>query len=152
MRPFVPAVFSLVLAAGVSFAGADEDRLMRADREFARVTAERGLDGWISFFTQDATRVDLESGAIASGLKAIREHDGPLFEDGTLRLSWEPTAAGLYDGGSHGFTVGSYTLSRREGDDETVLSRGTYLTLWRLEEGRFKVYLDTGAADREDGK
>jgi hypothetical protein len=46
-------------------------------------------------------------------------------------------------------TRGRYTLIRPaqfDGDPE-VVGRGNYLTLWRLEGGRYKVYLDTGAAD-----
>jgi len=117
---------------------------MEADRAFAREAAERGIDGWVSWFAPDAARL-VPGGPVVRGLEAIREQDGPLFADPALRLEWEPTAAGGFADGKHGFTRGRYQLVRREGDaDPVVLSRGTYLSIWRRDEDGWKVILDTG--------
>ena len=121
-----------------------EQQLLDADRAFLKATVEDGLDGWLSFFTEDALRVDLH-GQTVIGLEAIRSADAALFEPGGLRLRWEPQEAVAFELGDGGITRGSYTLIR-DGESE-IVERGTYLTLWRNEDGRFKVSLDTGAPD-----
>ena len=68
----------------------------------------------------------------------------PSCDDSTLK---EPGAV-AFAGGKEGLTRGPYTLIRPVEDGEPeVLGRGQYLSLWRFEDGRFKVYLDTGAPD-----
>ena len=73
-----------------------------------------------------------------------------LFEPGGLRLRWEPTEAVAFTGGGGGMTRGRYRLQREEPAEDgspEIVGEGTYLTLWRFEDGRLKVYLDTGAPD-----
>jgi ketosteroid isomerase-like protein len=122
-----------------------ESEMLEADRAFLQATVDDGLEGWLSFFTEDAARVDLQ-GQTAVGLDAIRVADAPLFEPGGLRLRWEPTEAIAFAGNSNGMTRGRYKLIS-ETEPTEVLGEGTYLTLWRREDGRLKVYLDTGAPD-----
>jgi ketosteroid isomerase-like protein len=141
----VPMILMLG-CAGTGSPETTEASLLEADRAFARATAERGIDGWMSFFTADAVRLDLR-GKLVRGLAEIREHDLPVHEDPNLELQWEPTGAGLFEGGDHGFTRGRYELVQREGGARSLLSRGTYLTIWRREEGGWKVILDTGIPD-----
>jgi len=124
------------------------DELMEADRAFARDTAERGLEGWVSWFSDDAARF-APAGKIARGLEAIREQDAPSFADPAIRLVWEPTGGGVFDDGDHGFTVGRYDLVQStEGSPAATLSRGSYVSIWRRDSaGGWKVILDTGSAD-----
>jgi len=126
-----------------------EQELLEADRAFLQATTQDGLEGWLSFFTDDALRVELQ-GPTVVGLKAIRVADAALFEPGGPRLRWEPAEAVAFTGGNGGMTRGRYTLTLDAPADDgrsNIVSRGTYLTLWRREDGRFKVYLDTGAPD-----
>jgi ketosteroid isomerase-like protein len=126
-----------------------ESRLMEADRAFAQVATDRGIDGWMSYFTEDAARVNLR-GPVVRGLDKIREQDSDLFARENVRLRWSPTDAGLFRDGSHGYTRGRYELVETHEDGvQDVLSRGSYLSWWRLEDGRWKVILDTGVADPE---
>jgi len=123
--------------------------LMQADRDFARVTAERGLDGWMSFYADDAVRIPQNlSGPPVQGLEAVRKFDARLFADPAVSLAWEPTDAGLYRGGALGFTRGRSEVRRRDAAGATtVVGRGRYLTIWRREpSGQWKVILDTGVS------
>ena len=151
----VPGVFLLVLltacgeAPSPSPSGTNpelEQQLFAADRAFDVAAAERGIDGRVSYFTADAARVDL-AGDVVRGHEKIREVDAGLFADPLVRLRWEPTDAGIFDDRDHGFTRGRYRLERSGGDEVEVLSRGTYLSLWRFEDGAWKVILDTGTQD-----
>ena len=124
-----------------------EREMLEADRAFLQATIDEGLEGWLSFFTEDALRVDLQ-GQTVVGPDAIRVADAPLFEPGGLRLRWEPTEAIALAGNDSGMTRGRYKLIS-DTDPAEVVGEGTYLTLWRREDGRLKVYLDTGAPDPE---
>ncbi len=134
--------------AGGAGAAGDERELMEADRAFARAAAERGLEGWVSWFTDDAARV-VAGGPIARGQAGIRELDGPLFSDPKARLTWEPVEAGLFAPGDHGFTRGRFRLVRGgAGEADTT---GWYLSIWRWERDGWRVILDTGGPDEQGG-
>jgi len=149
-RAKIAAALGTVLICTALHAASVEEQLMQADREFARATEERGIDGWLTWFTPDAARVVLD-GPIARGHDEIRAMDGPLFADPALRLRWEPTDAGQFGDGDHGFTRGRYTLARTSPDGgETVLGRGNYLSIWRRESDGWRVILDTGTEERKE--
>lgn len=144
----------LVAAVAASFAigeRSDKDALktalMDADRAFAKATAERRLDGWMDFYTDDAVRITPLGGKATIGRKAIRELDKNLFADADTRLVWEPTDGGAYPDGKLGFTTGKAKIL---GKDDKALFEGAYVTLWRREANGWKVILDTGAATKHD--
>jgi ketosteroid isomerase-like protein len=144
------AVILAVLVAGcaagrIGSPAAGRESLMQADREFAAATAENGMEGWMQAYTADAVRLQL-GGEVAQGHAAIREFDAGIFQDPMIRLTWEPTDGGVFSDGRHGFTTGRGALVRLTPPTDT-LWRGSYVTLWRLEGGRWKVILDTGASD-----
>ena len=120
---------------------------MQADRDFAQATADRGIDGWVSCFAEDAARMQMSGGDVVRGIEAIRALDGPLLEDETVRLEWEPTDAGAFKSGDHGFTRGRYRVVESGEQPREVLAEGTYLSIWRQEAGAWKVILDTGVPD-----
>ena len=125
---------------------ASVEDLLEADRAFDRVTTEEGLDGWMSYFAEDAVRLDLH-GEVVRDLVAIREKDRAMFADPQVRLTWAPTDGGLFRDGEHGFTRGRYRVIRQDEEGPVVISQGAYLSVWRRENGAWKVILDTGAAD-----
>ena len=120
------------------------DELIAADRAFAEATAERGLDGWMSYFADDAVEFERD-GPASRGLAAIRERDAGMFEDGEVRLVWEPDDAGGFRDGRYGYTRGPYrVLDAGTGEER---GRGRYLTIWRRGPDGWKVVLDTGTPD-----
>ena len=122
--------------------------LMDADRAFAKATAEKGIDGWMSFMADDAVRVQPLGGKAHVGKAAVRELDAEMFKDPKRKLLWEPTDGGAFADGKHGFTTGrSKMVTRDEKDGEAVLWTGAYVTWWRKDDGKWKVILDTGAAE-----
>ena len=129
-------------------ASAIEEELKQTDREFAAATATHRLDGWMSFFAEDAARFQL-GGKASRGLASIRAADSTLFSDPTLNLLWDPTEAGVFKDGEHGFTTGRYQLTRTIAEDTDTLSTGGYVSIWRLEKAGWRVILDTGAVDSD---
>lgn len=147
----LPALLIMLLPGGLATAAEkSEAGLMAADRAFAEAAAKDRLDGWMQFFADDAVKFVFK-GPLARGKAAVRAADAAMFQDPSVSLTWEPTDAGLFGDGGTGFTRGDYRVLRRDDSGrETVLSTGTYLTMWRLEDPGWKVILDTGLPDDDN--
>ncbi len=111
-------------ATGGSPGAATESSLMQADRDFADATHSRGIDGWMSFYTRDAIRIQYR-GNMVKGFDAIRKFDA--------------------GGGDIGSTTGRYwAVSRAGANAGKETGRGRYVTMWRRDGGRWLVIMDTG--------
>lgn len=120
--------------------------VMDADRAFAAAAAKDGLDGWMSFFADDAVRVDLGAKAHV-GKAAVKEHDTPLFADPKKLLVWEPTDGGVFADGKTGYTTGKAQVVAKGDKPDPEKWTHAYITWWRKgDDGKWKVILDTGAA------
>jgi ketosteroid isomerase-like protein len=123
------------------------DQLKQADRDFAAETADRGLDGWMAYFADDAAR-PVFGGKVTRGRSDIRAADSLMFTDPTVRLVWDPTHAGAFRDDDHGYTMGRYQVVKlEEGSPRDTLSEGFYLSIWRRDTDGWRVILDTGVSD-----
>ena len=117
--------------------------LIDADKAFDAATAERGLDGWMSFFADDA-RIN-SPGGILEGKAALRKHYSGMFARKNFSIRWKPLYAEASQDGTLGYTLGTAEISS---DDESGVSRkrdGRYLTVWRkLADGSWKAVTDLG--------
>jgi len=118
-----------------------EKQLCDADLEFAKQTRERRLDGWMDFFADDASVI--HEGKVTSGKQALRAYFEPIFANQDFSLSWTPTKAEASQDGTLGYTYGDY-----EAKNGGQTSHGVYATTWRRVNGRWKVVLDLGSAQR----
>ncbi len=117
---------------------------METDRLFARATAERGAEGWASFFTEDAVMMPGGSFPVV-GRPKILETMTPVFANPGYSLTWEPDSAEVADSGDLGFTVGQYVSTSRDGDGNPVVSKGKYVTIWKKQaDGQWRAILDIG--------
>jgi len=143
-------IFLLCACASSGVSKQDEmaviEEIKQADRDFYAATRDRGIDGWVSFYAEDAARVDL-FGKVSRGQDEIRETDTPLFANPNLQLRWEPEAAGMFADGIHGFTKGPFNVVMNPGEGEQIVARGAYLTIWRNTPDGWRVILDTGAPE-----
>jgi len=129
---------------GGSPGASTENSLMQADRDFADATHARGIDGWMSFYTRDAIRIQYR-GNMVKGFDAIRQFDTGYISDTTNVLNWEPTDAHVFRGGDIGSTTGRYwAVSRAGANAGKEAGRGRYVTMWRRDGGRWLVIMDTG--------
>lgn len=121
---------------------------MQADRDFARETAERGVEGWLAYFETNGSQVN-GGGTVTTGLPAIRALMAPTLSDPALRLRWAPSDALVGPSARLGSTVGRWELIRRDSSGvDRVASRGSYLTVWRRQaDGRWKIVSDVGSPD-----
>src|SRR4051812_49971440 len=102
--------------------------LMDADTQFARDTAERGVEGWVSWFTDDGTMYPPARDAI-EGRAAIREQMGDLYDprsgQGGLRLDWQPIRAEGSEFGGVGWETGKSQVVMTAG-----MRQGPLITAW----------------------
>jgi ketosteroid isomerase-like protein len=136
----------LFLIGTSALAGArDASVLMQADRDFAKATAEKGVDGWMAYMAPNA--VDL-TGDLLVGPDQIRAAMVKQFKLADYKLSWAPTKAEFLGTGDIGYTVGKYEVRYTGEDGRPQGRRGTYLTTWQKQnDGSWKVICDIGSPD-----
>lgn len=119
------------------------EELLEADRAFARDTAARGLEGWMSWFHEDALHNG--QGGLLRGKPRLREYYAGFIGTPGFQLVWEPLHAEASPDGRMGFTVGMGTAIRRKPDGSEERRPARYLTVWRKgADGRWKVVTDLG--------
>lgn len=143
----VTAVFALGASAAEKPASAppEAEALMQADRDFAKATAERRLQGWLEYFAEDGVSLANQP---AVGREAIRAAFKPLFDNPSFRLEWAPVKAGILPSGTVGYTEGRATSYRTGPKGEKLVQHSSYVTVWKKQaDGSWKVVFDTGAPD-----
>lgn len=120
-----------------------ESVLLERDAEFVRVTAEKGMDGFLSFIAEDAAFFPA-GGSISMGHEAARAIWAEILTTPGVSLRWKPVRAELGRSGELGYTYGTYVFRKSEPGKEDVTSYGKYVTIWRKEAGGWKVAADIG--------
>jgi ketosteroid isomerase-like protein len=139
---FAGAALLLACAHGPDVAR-ERKTLLDADARFARETAERGVEAWAAWFTEDGTMYPARIDPV-QGRAAIRELMSDLYDPrtarGTLRLEWQPTRAEVSESGELGWTTGISRALTPDGE-----RRGKYISIWHKQaDGSWKVAADLG--------
>lgn len=139
------AMFAVSSCARPDHQAAAVSAIEDADLAFAKATAERGVDGWVSFFADSGMMVS--PGRNIVGRAAIREAMAGSLGDTTRALTWRPVSAEASEDGDLGYTVGRWERRHWVGAD-TAVTHGSYVTIWRKQgDGTWKVVLDVGNQD-----
>jgi len=134
----------LALVLGVPLLAADHRQaLLDADMAFDRATAERGLDGWMSFFTDDA-RVN-GPGGMVEGKEALRKLYSGMFARKNFSIRWKPLYAEASQDGTLGYTLGAAEIASDDESGVRSKRNARYLTVWRkMADGSWKAVTDLG--------
>lgn len=120
------------------------EELLATDRAFDSVVAEKGVEGWVSFFADSGIQMPEGSGIVV-GHDAIRKHMSGFFADTNQKLRWVPDRAEASSDGTLGYTIGHWTLMVRDSGGSHEAYRGKYLTVWRRQaDGSWKAETDVG--------
>jgi ketosteroid isomerase-like protein len=118
----------------------DVERLMDTDRAFSRRSHDAGMtEAFLFFCAEEGVMLRPDSRPVV-GHTAIEE----LLEkndDSAFELTWEPLDGKVSASGDLGYTYGLYTLKLKSSGST---SRGTYVSIWKMEDGSWKWVLDTG--------
>lgn len=139
---FIILLASLVLTAVVSSQKVDVatelQRVVRAERAFARMAAERGTR---AAFLANMTDDPVVFGPTGSGNGKKVWTARP---EGTGLLSWEPIYADVARAGDIAYTTGPWDF-RPKGAEDKPVAHGQFFTIWRKEpDGTWKWILDIG--------
>lgn len=136
-------LISMLLCATPLLAADVPQQLKEADRAFDAATAARGLDGWMSYFADDA-RLNQQPKEIV-GKAALRAFYSGMFARKDFSIRWQPVHAEASQDGTLGYTYGVSQISFRDERGELVKREGRYLTVWRKQkDGTWKVTTDIG--------
>jgi ketosteroid isomerase-like protein len=121
------------------------DTLKQLEGEFMNAAAEKGSQGFMSFYTEDS--VELPNGAaIIHGKAEIAKGMG-FLDDKNNHLTWAPVGADLAASGDLGYTYGNYEYHALDKDGKPVVEYGKYTSIWKLQkDGSWKIALDMGNA------
>ena len=146
MESLLRSSLCFALLSTLSFA-ADRDTsvLMQADRDFAKATATKHLDGWMAFMAPNAVLLRAEP---LVGLEQISAGMAKDFNAPGFQLTWEPTKSEFVGNGPVGYTIGRYEARFTGDDGKQHTAHGTYMTTWRQQhDGSWKVVADIGSPD-----
>lgn len=134
-----------LLSAIALAADRDATVLMQADRDFAKATAAKRLEGWMSFMAPNAVLLRAEP---LVGLEQISAGMAKDFTSPGFQLTWEPVKAEFVGNGPVGYTIGRYEAKFTGDDGKPRTAHGSYMTTWQKQrDGSWKVVADIGSPD-----
>ena len=141
----IALLLGLLAAEFAGRARAESDgaaQLRQLEAEFVKTTAEKGLDGFMTYSAEDGA--ELENGdGIVTGKENIRQALGPWGPD--VSLTWTPVKAEMAASGDLGYTYGTYVFKYKDKDGKLITAYGKYATVWKKQkDGSWKVVMDMG--------
>jgi len=110
--------------------------------------AEKGADGYMSFYAEDA--VELGNGSPALLGKETIGKTMTFLNDKNNRLTWAPVHVDVSESGDLGYSFGNYEFRSIGKDGKSSIEHGKYATIWKKQkDGRWKVVLDMGNSSQE---
>jgi ketosteroid isomerase-like protein len=124
----------------------ERQAIAKAESDFEKARAEKGLEGWLSYFADETA--DFVRGAPFTFTKEeMRTHLQKSF-DPADQLTWKPVKIDVADSGDLAYSLGTWQLKGKNPKGEDVTQTGKYLTVWRKQkDGSWKVVADTGMVD-----
>jgi ketosteroid isomerase-like protein len=127
---------------------ATTDTLRQLEADFMKAAAERGAEGYMSYYAEDA--VEVPNGAEAVHGKANIAKTMSFLNDKNNQLTWTPVDAGISLSGDLGYTSGTYEFRSKDKDGKPTVTHGKYTSIWKKQpDGNWKVVLDMGNASSE---
>jgi ketosteroid isomerase-like protein len=117
--------------------------LRQLEAEFMKATAEKGAQGYMSYYADDAVEVP-NGGPIVQGKTNIAK-DMAFLDQKDNPLIWKPVGADISASGDLGYNFGTYELHSKDKEGKPLVEHSKYTSIWKKQkDGRWKVVLDTG--------
>jgi ketosteroid isomerase-like protein len=117
--------------------------LLDADAKFAADVAARGVEAWAEVFAEDGAMF-IPNAPLIRGRQQIRELMADLGDPRkappALQIRWKPLGAQVSADGTLGWTWGNAVSISARGERQNK-----YLTVWRWQQGAWKVQADQGS-------
>ena len=124
---------------------ATAEMLKELEGEFMRAAAEKGSQGYMSYYADDS--VEVPNGAPVIKGKANIAKTMDFLDQKDNHLTWTPVGADISASGDLGYTYGYYEFQHKDHSGKRVAENGKYTSIWKLQkDGSWKVVLDMGNA------
>jgi len=124
---------------------ASAETLKQLEGEFMNAAAEKGSQGYMSYYADDSVEVP-NGAALIQGKTEIAKGMG-FLDDKNNRLIWTPVGADISASGDLGYTYGTFEFHAKDKEGKPVIDYGKYTSIWkRQKDGSWKVVLDMGNA------
>jgi ketosteroid isomerase-like protein len=124
---------------------ATAETLRQLEGEFMKAAAEKGAEGYMSYYAEDAVEVPNGEDAI-QGKANIAKTMG-FLDDKKNQLLWTPVGADMSVSGDLGYTWGTFEFRSQDKDGKPIVEHGKYTSIWKKQrDGSWKVVLDMGNA------
>lgn len=113
------------------------NEIIKTDKEFSKASSSQGMKkAFIEYMDDDGTLLRPNHPPIvgANAIEYLTE-----INDSSFTLTWEPSSAQVSASGDLGYSYGIYNLQLHD----TTL-QGTYVSIWKQKDGKWKFVLDTG--------
>ena len=117
--------------------GSAIQELQRADQAFSEFSRQHGIRKAFLEFIDDEGVMLRDNSMPLRGAPAIRYISN--MNDSSVGLTWEPLGGDIAASGELGYTYGVYEMK-----DSSAVQQGTYVTVWRKKDGKWKFVLDSG--------
>ncbi len=114
-----------------------KNEIIKTDKEFSKVSSKQGMKkAFIEYMDDDGILLRPNHPPIvgANAIEYLAE-----INDSSYTLTWEPSSAQVSASGDLGYSYGIYNLQLQD----TTL-QGTYVSIWKQKDGKWKFVLDTG--------
>src|SRR5256885_3053380 len=137
---------TLVYGAKQSSHERDRQAIAKAEADFEKARAERGLEGWLSFFADDSADF-VRGGPFTFTKDEMRQRLEKSF-DPADQLTWKPAKIDVAASGDLAYSLGNWQLKGKDPQGNDVTQTGKYITVWKKQkDGSWKVVADTGTVD-----
>jgi len=155
MKSLLPILVVAFLVAPIVFPSAHRtvaaapkatvETLKQLEGEFMKAAAERGSQGYMSYYADDS--VEVPNGApLIQGKIEIAKGMG-FLDDKSNQLLWTPVGGDISASGDLGYTYGNYEFRFKDKSGNPTVEYGKYTSIWKLQgNGSWKVVLDMGNA------
>jgi ketosteroid isomerase-like protein len=127
------------------------EMLKQLEGEFMKAAAEKGSQGYMSYYAENAVEVP-NGGPLIQGKVEIAKGMG-FLDDKNNQLLWTPIGADISSSGDLGYTYGTFEFHSKDKDGKPVVDHGKYTSIWKKQaDGNWKVVLDMGNASSEPKK
>jgi ketosteroid isomerase-like protein len=146
---FVASACGLMLLSPCGAAAEPNDAavaaIRTADLAWSKAFARKNLLQSVAALTYDASLMAPNHPPVF-GHAGVKRALSVLFKQRGLKLGWSPIDVGVADSGDLGYSRGSYKLDVIA-SGKPVHDRGKYVTIWKKQDGAWKVYLNSFSSD-----
>jgi ketosteroid isomerase-like protein len=136
-------IFASVRPSASTAAKANANTLRQLEADFMKATAERGAQGYMSYYAEDAA--ELPNGEDMLQSKENIAKTMGFLDQKDNHLTWAPVYADMAASRDLGYTYGTYEFRSKDKDGKLTVEYGKYVSIWKKQKDRnWKVVMDMG--------